>query len=103
MWWCHRSPLIPHDLKNILWQSSNCCEKFTTIQNKKHEERFRILLENKEFQDTDREATKVEDFDDITEDTAAVRVKVKEVDDPEEPDEGNIISTVENKNDLFLK
>ena len=62
-----------------------------------------FLLENNEFQDTDREATKVEDFDDITEDTAAVRVKVKEVDDPEEPDEGNIISNVENKNDLFLK
>ena len=49
-----------------------------------------FLLENNEFQDTDSEATKVEVFDDITEDTAAVRVKVKEVDDPEEPDEGNI-------------
>ena len=61
-----------------------------------------FLLENNEFQDTDSAATKVEDFDDITEDTAAVRVKVKEVDDPEEPDEGNI-SNVENKNDLFLK
>ena len=59
--------------------------------------------ENTEFPDTESEATKVEVFDDITKDAAAVRMKVKEVDDPEEPDEGNIISTVENKNDLFLK